>query len=428
MKDSVLYPLDWVEEDLAREPSASFAAGLFASLVNSHVGVIATMQRDNAAPPGEPSSAAVRANLAPTRALSDCGYANKPAVGGRSMALQEAEAAALFEAVERYALSLYFRRDLRLATFEQLIAAGERAVDPYAVACDRTRRELGPSVRDEVLCWSIGHSMRTAEAMCVPAQLVYVPYDFADEPVLRDPLTTGCAAGLAFGSALYRAVLECVERHAVMTSHYRGVGYAAVAREDLGEDALALVSRIEHAGLEVRLLLSDASTDIACVAALVLDDSPSGPRLTTGSKAAADVDAAVTGAVLEAYCFRHALLPRMSLASTVAGELFEPRRTITTAEERAYWWATQEPRDLWYATAALAPRRQPTRTPADVMSAALTLSDAVVIDLTPPELFLSGVHVVRVLMPDLQPLHIDEALVCTGGDSGAVSVLPHPFL
>jgi ribosomal protein S12 methylthiotransferase accessory factor len=426
-------------------PSAETALDQLVGLVDPHVGIIRYLAEEQDYAPDEPGFVLWRSELAPTSPLSDGGYRRVSAVGGRGLTATEARIGAVFEALERYCLSIYRRGDLTVVSHRASVAAGADTLDPVDLAGAPAR----PHLRDRPLSWTTATSVLTGNPVRVPAQLVYLPYAFPDgEPVLRDPLTTGAASGMGVGFAVRNGLLEVVERDAVMLLHYRRPRSPALASEVFaGTDVQWLLAELDRHGLDCTLFHVDAGLPAHVVVCRVDDPTGIGPAQSVGSKAATSVVDAARGAILEAALLRRALRLRAAKVRTVAEHYLPDLSAIDCLEARSHVWAQREMTGhLRYLTAERAEVIQraeevPDRWRGDlalVEATAAAGGDVLVADVTTPEVAGLGVCVVKVLVPGLQPMHLSEQhvswtrrLLTFGGHVVAPSELtsiPHPFL
>ncbi|WP_412749046.1 YcaO-like family protein [Krasilnikovia sp. M28-CT-15] len=432
-----------VADLLAPEIPVTVAAPYFRALVDPAVGVVRTVRQRDDWPHDEPKTIMYRAELMPTAAFSSGGYRTFPAEAGRSLDHDTAAASALFEAVERYCLSIYDAAQLTVARYDELCSAGVPALDPASLShhsgdTDRAR------VRTSRLAWTTARSLVDGTSRLVPAQLVRLPYAFLPgEPVLRDPLTTGCAAGTAAGPAVLRGLLEVVERDATMIRHYRGLTPRRLTPASLGSSEVdRLVADCERYHLQVELFDYALDLPVPVIAARVRDPGGRMPAATFGSKAAFDVAEAAVGALLEAATFRGPIRGRAKTARRVAAGLLDDPSRIASGAERAFLWIQPEMAGrLGYLDEAETVTNQPRAgEPAiDVVvrSIAQAGGDILVCDVTTPDIADMGAIVVKVLVPGLQPMHLCEPdrrwttrLLSYGRPVGEqdLNPLPHPFL
>lgn len=147
---------------------------------------------------------------------------------GRGLSADEAKAACLAEAVERYAIQ--FRGDERRIT-ASYVELGDAAIHPNRVQLFSERQFAGrdkwnrnhvldeltpePFDEDETIEWIEGWSLTTNRARYLPMALTSLYYRPPGKRWIGDADSNGCAAGSSFEEAVLHALLELVERDAV---------------------------------------------------------------------------------------------------------------------------------------------------------------------------------------------------------------------
>lgn len=441
-----------VTDLLGPEIPATVAAPFFRSLIDPAVGVVRAVRQRDDWPHDEPKTIMYRAELMPTAAFSSGGYKMIPAEAGRSLDHDVAASGALFEAVERYCLSIYDAADLTISSHQDLLAAGVAALDPALLSDPRSVLAPG-DVHSRRLAWTAARSLVDGSQRLVPAQLVYLPYQFlGGEPVLRDPLTTGCAAGTSIGPAVFRGLLEVVERDATMIRHYRQLTPRRLDPAAFGSPELVgLVRDCERYRLEIELFDHSLDLPVPVIVARVRDRSGGTPAATFGSKAAFDAADAAVGAVLEAVTFRGPIRTRAKTARRVALGLLSDPQLVGSSSDRAFLWIQPEMAGrLGYLDAAeecgdLPSTHRAEATIADMVALVRHIAhrhaDILICDVTTPDIREMGAVVVKVLVPGLQPLHMSEPdrrwtkrLLTFRRPEGEpvnerdLNPLPHPFL
>jgi ribosomal protein S12 methylthiotransferase accessory factor len=326
-----------VADLVAPEVPITVAAPYFGALIDPAVGIIRAVRQRDDWPHDEPKTPMYRAELMPTSSFSSGGYETFPAEAGRSLDHDTAKASAVFEAVERYCLSIYDAAGLTLASYDELGSVRKSALDPASLShC--SSEALARGMRAARLAWTPARSLLSGLEVLVPAQLVYLPYVFLPgEPILRDPLTTGCAAGTAAGPAALRGLLEVVERDVTMIHHYRQlVPPRLIPSSFASPEVDRLVASCERYHLQVELF--DYSLDLAVpvIVARVRDRSRRMPAMTFGSKAAFDPADAAAGALQEAITFRGPIRGRSKTASRAAARLLEDPGQVSSGSDRAF--------------------------------------------------------------------------------------------
>lgn len=383
----------------------------------------------------EPKLVLYRAELLPTNAISEDGYREIVAQGGRGCDELEAAVGALFEAFERYALSIYRRGNLAFGSLSEM--SGCRTVSPaHLLPHDASRSSVEAEV-ERRRPWVSGISVVTGERYLVPAQAVFVPYFGGEEPLLREPITTGAAAGLSDAHAAFRGLLEVVERDALMLAHYCGAPVGRIRNEDLPPVSSALVAELRRYSLEVDVFRVDNGISVHNVVARIQDHTGVGPRATFGSKSSLDLSVAVEGAVHEAASCRRGLRDRLTVARRYASSKLTDSRNIDCLEARAYYWIANEDRASFdYLDAAVAVLPDPNPGVLEFLDSVARVSDIYVVDVTTPDVRSFGAYVCKVIAPSLQPMHLNERYWLPTKRAHAFArrhrtteqSLPHPFL
>lgn len=193
-------------------------------LIDPRTGVILELRRDNPHPSTPPSFITVKARVANMRRVSP--WFTDPVAAGTSFdAVGAAREAAIGEAVERYCGGIVQVDRLREATWRELCAAGELAVDPESLVLfsDEQYRAPGfpfvPFTRDLSVHWYPGRSLTTGAEAWLPANLLYSNWytgGFEDGPHLNNVFYPGLAAGPDLDFAIAAGIQEIIERHATM--------------------------------------------------------------------------------------------------------------------------------------------------------------------------------------------------------------------
>ena len=193
------------------------------TLVDVRTGVVRET-RAQPLPPEFPQSLEVVESLVADTSSWSPWPSDPTCAGGVFWDREAAEAAALGEAAERYSGNLV-SPGLRTASYDDLRARGEAAIDPESLALYRAEQHhkdgfpFVPFTRDLAVRWVEGVDLQTRSTVLVPASLVWGTY-FRSEPGASEPWTNGVLyAGIAAGPtravAERSALFELLERDAV---------------------------------------------------------------------------------------------------------------------------------------------------------------------------------------------------------------------
>lgn len=342
-------------------------------------------------------------------------------VGGAGFSREEAIVSALCEGVERYAASCYHRPALTLATFAELGPA--RALDPRRfVQYSPTQYAdpafpLQPPHPDTPLRWIAGARLPSREPILVPAFAVFMPYVHEDpEPLLGVGLSTGLACAPSLAEAEERALCEVLERDALALTFILGATPPRLSTE--GFDARLLPPRD-------RVDVFDLTTDTGVPTFLVRcqGEGPRGPLVSIGAACNPDPQRARDKAALEASQDR--VYVRMLIDRDPSWKPQPDFRNVTDFALHARLYSGR-PQLAARGLALLddAPPRSEAPTPASLASVTERF-EAVAVDLTPPWARRLGLHVARVVVPELVSLHGDHTMRMLAHPRLSRRALPH---
>jgi ribosomal protein S12 methylthiotransferase accessory factor len=368
---------------------------------------------------------------------------------------REAAALAALEALERSCAAPRGRTVERASATE----LGDRAIDPRRLVLHSDEQYARPGFpfaragAGEVQEWTWAYSLAEDRHVALPADLVF--YRGRRRPPGRKPLacnsSSGCAIGSTAGQAALHALLEVLERDALLLTWY---GRRPPCRLDLGraEDRriAALAAELDARGCDVAVFdTTPPEIGVPCVWAMAVSRSDTaGLRTLSGASCHPDPERAVLKALRE-----------------VAGHLLPMRELAASAGSRAQRLlaggpALRRPRDhvLLYGLpeafdrlrflfegdrSDLAPRRHFKRRGAEVVTEPAAWAPAVhaavlragldvlVADMTASDVRALGLVAVRVLVPGALPMTFGAGLERTAGASRLSAPpgppLPHPL-
>ena len=371
--------------------------------------------------------------------------------GGAAFTEDAALVATYGEAIERYCGCVYDNSSFQTAAYDELT---EPALDPTAVVNfsptqrDTMADDTDLCGTDDELAWVGGVDLSSGATTQIPAQLVYLSYPPTADPFIRNPISTGLAAGSDREMAIHNGLAECLERDAFIIYYLTATALPVIDPETLPPRIHRLVDRITAQGLELTLL--DATTDFGVpIAIAVLVDRTRRPAVTVAAAAGSTATAVLESALSEVLQTRLSTIHRLSSTTRSADEI-DPSE-IDSFVDRALLWADHDrlaDLDFWIESNrtttfdAFAVDEQPDL---DLVEAVTTTGyDAYAVDVTTRDVDSVDVTVQRVIVPRLQPLYLVERLRYLGGDrlsrlpvdmgyrdtpitDAALTTVPHPF-
>ena len=137
-----------------------------------------------------------------------------------------ARQAALGETVERYCGNYVGALPMIQASYRDVMATGERALDPEQLVLFSDRQYAHPDfpferfTHDLPVRWVLGRSLTRDEPVWLPASWVYINWhvgDYVDEPVTHFHQYAGVQAGPSLDFAIASGIEEVIERDSMMT-------------------------------------------------------------------------------------------------------------------------------------------------------------------------------------------------------------------
>lgn len=343
-------------------------------------------------------------------------------VGGCSLNKSRAALKAVGEGIERFALLPTPGLPLQSGSFRDLSDRG--AIDPglFAVGIKAATTDC----TDLKLKWVVGRNLQTSATALLPAQFIYVPHIFADgEAVLRAPITTGAAASLDAESARLKGVLEAIERDAFMVAWLRQANLRKISLpvgsegKTASDELNGLLRNFERYKLAAYAYLLPSDAPAHTIMAVLEDDSGCDPRMTFGTKSSPLKEAALIGALEEAFQMRSWMRELSEEPGMEPKDISAPQ----TLRERAHLWMKDASLQLFQTWTADAIGEVELGALPDLSNIRLgdlvshledsTEKSCYSVDLTdalPSEVKSIGWQVHKVVCPGLQPLYLTEAL------------------
>jgi ribosomal protein S12 methylthiotransferase accessory factor len=367
-----------------------------------------------------------------------------------------ARAAAIGEAVERYSATFVPSERLRTTTARKL---GVRAVRPSrfglfdASQLERPEFPFVPFDEDTTTAFVEGYSLTDGGSAWLPAELVYLQPPVPGMRPIGYATSSGLACGPSYDEAVLAALLELVERDAVMLTWSNRLSLPLL-RWDGDDDLEVLDDRYFGAtGLPHAVVDASAFLDVPVAIGIVHGMAGSRAALAVGAGCAASMRDAWLKALSEAFGVHRWLGLQIET---------DPERPVPRAEDVS----TFDDHMLFYSSAEHAERaafllgsRDCTfvadvpmlqgATPRELIAEVVGRLArhgvaAYAVDVTSPDVRCLGLHVVRVVCPELCALDVahtarflGSARLLTGAyaaevlpgplDVGALNPDPHPF-
>lgn len=358
----------------------------------------------------------------------------------------------LGETIERYSLGANNDKKFTYKSFNELVALNKSALSLENLILFSDKKLYISSLDKKKFHWVEGKSLISNKKNLVPAQLIFVPYLYQNsESLLRFPMSTGAATGFSLEEALYRGICEIVERDAFIISYLNKLPSPEV---DLSSMEDSVISDILHIFNRYKLEIAvfDLTTDlqIPAFAAITLDRTGFGPAVSVGLKAGFDIKETIIGAIEESLMVRSWIRDKFIYTDPD----YKRRKEIISIEDRAHFWLPVfaiKHLDFWLKSKNLRKinMEDPKYSDGNLKKTVKLLKEknmeTIYVDITDKNIKRYGFVVVKVIIPKLHPLYLDERYPYLGGErlynapvkigllqspktESQLNKIPHPFL
>lgn len=332
---------------------------------------------------------------------------------GREFDPERAKTTAVAEAAERYAASL--------VSMDELVFASAHELGSDAIALDQlpqcSARELADPqcpvdpIEDNIRLWWTGAvNLVTGQLILVPAETIYLgfPRDEKRRPIQLTN-STGCAVHESLEEAVMVGLCEVVERDLVSLAWLQRMRLPPLERSCLTDAAQDLVAWNDKTF--VHTYLFDATGDLGLPTVYCLEHAPHAPRAAhiVGCATALDPGMAAEKALRETVTIRPVLSQEHRIPSDPR-EFREPFESAvfmgSPTRTGAFDFLATSHKALKHSSpsaigAGLGPVDQLDLVLDRLCAAGVT---PLAVDLATDELIRAGLHAVKVVIPELQPL------------------------
>lgn len=341
---------------------------------------------------------------------------------GKGLTLNAARISTLGEAVERYSGACWDYSEIVYGRRREIDGA---TVDPRDLvlynADQYARLPYQPYSGENILGWTRGRSLVSGKQIFVPALAIYLNYDMRAPNEFLCPITSnGLATGATLADAILAATCEVLERDAFMIAwlnRMAGRRIDPLTHPDADMRDLCAAYRRRNVEMRIYCLPTDHPCHVFASVALQLDEADA-PAVVVGLGADLDAGRAARKAMLEIGQVRPTLRKRMRDP--------KQRRRMEELVADPHLVKTLDDHDLLYASHKTIGAldfllKQPSEpfdwqahrcnsTPTEKLDRLVAHChaerwDLIYVNLTPPDMLKLGLHTVRAILPDFQPIH-----------------------
>lgn len=349
---------------------------------------------------------------------------------GKGITREDAIASAIGEATERYCAYHWDPRRTYLAKWDDLKFRGISPQSCVLYAEDQYQTLDWPYarwIREQELAWIKGLDLCDGSPVALPASLVYLVFP---PPRVEDYFAPSTSNGLSAGETLASAALgglcEVMERDAMLITWMNRLPAVELKLDESSGFSGRIHRHYAHFGVNLRAFLMPSDLPAATVMAISFEEDPTRPANVVGLGCHPDPKIALLKAVFELCQGRPAEGARF--LKTPPQDRLKSYEDVQTLEDHSAFMSQMNRRHefafLWQTGDIKRVGELPNRStgdPAqDLESCASELAAkghrGAFVELTTPDLIDYGVHVVRVIVPELQPVHFGHRQERLGGE------------
>lgn len=353
--------------------------------------------------------------------------------GGAGLTPEEARSSAVGELLEGYCAASMKAESTVFGTYREL-SRNHELLEPERFALFSDRQYESPGfpfhrfTEDTPLSWVWGRSLVRRRPVLLPASRVYMPCPLRPgEENIGPIISTGLGAGTSLERAILSGLYECLERDAFTLFWMNDLPVRRIALRGETPTGRVFRERLAVPGYEYRAYDITLDLGVPTTYAVLTCQTWRGPVHLVGAASRLDGNQATLKALLEAVQGRPYVLWQLEQHSgwrptadfSNVTDFSFSCMLYTVAEELTPHLLEVDQRVTSELALEELPRWEGTNPAAALAELVHRLEargyELVVVDLTTPELESLGLKVVRVVTPELQPLHGNHRWPFLGG-------------
>ncbi|KFX06126.1 hypothetical protein KP22_09760 [Pectobacterium betavasculorum] len=348
-----------------------------------------------------------------------CEYRNFVVGGGAAASREMALAKTIGEAIERYCAAIYDKTQMPLTSYERApfpCVHPEQFVLYSSAQYSHRDFMFDPFLPSSPVRWVPAVHLKSSTQVYVPAAMVYVPYFFykgGDETPIGQPISTGLSCHCSFEEAAIGGLCEVIERDCFMITWQARLSRDHIRQDNLSDTNRDLIQRFTAVGYQVYLMDISNESQIPAVMAVARHNTDYVP-LVVAASVALSAEEAIRKALEElAHTERYAFqmkgeLPRLEddpEYNNIWGQADHVNFWLNPANARhadflhasTHFRDFQDMPDFTGSTHAISLQNM-------VNKLELTGYQALICDITTPDVRELGFWVIRAMIPGYHPL------------------------
>jgi len=362
---------------------------------------------------------------------------------------------ALAEAIERYNNFAFFNKEVSfIGSYSEV---NTKAINPEKFTYFSDKQLLQTKYKKfriddkSLFRWTEMRSLSSKKSCLVPCQVVYLSYQpIKGEPVIYPSISTGAAGHFDLFSAILGGIYEVLERDAFMIYYLNKL---KPKRYDLRSSNNEKITKLLNIAqrYNLKIFSMDIRTDlgIPAVASVVIDESGFSKAVSVGLKSHLDIESAIVGSINEAFHTR-TWIRESYIQNPKNISKTELIKNSTIKNRGIFWYSPKSilKLDFFIKNSDLI-KTESANTDLSVQNQLRVLRKALANkghkvyykDITSKYFKDIPFKVVKVVIPGMQPVYLNEKYPLQGGErlrsvpsslgyknNTKLNTYPHPFL
>lgn len=261
--------------------------------------------------------------------------------GGASPAgAHGAKVKATGELMERYCSGIYDSSQFR---FESYADRPEEKVHPDRFSFYSVEQTQQPGFYYDLLDekatinWAKSYDVLAEKFCWVPASTVFVPYEFnkaKGEAKINQSISTGLACHSDFFTCYNKGIFEVLERDAYCMYWQLGLSPLRIENKGLPAKSQEMLDAFAQYGCDVQLYLLETDIGVPVVQASLINDHPARAPYALSCACHLDIDRALQGALEE---LAHTYMYLENIYGTAYKPIESPRDVTLSLDHLVYW-------------------------------------------------------------------------------------------
>jgi len=339
---------------------------------------------------------------------------------------------AVGEFVERFSLRFFNKKEIKKIQYSRIDNNSIKLKQIVNFSKEqlkdkKIKQKLG--TEKDFFLFTTGFNLLNNKKIFIPAQLVYVPFNGFKEKIIRLPISTGAAASFSFKKAIIKGILEVIERDAFMI-YFLNKEFGYLINIEENKYLRQIHNFIKKYNLEIYTFFLPTDIKVYNILTIIIDKSGFAPAVNCGVDSDINLDKAILKSIEEA----------LQVFSWIRFSMYfdknNKKNDLYDIKQRGYYWSDINKIPLimkWIKNTKNVIQYSKLKKYLFNFSAKILVDDDYCLDYLIKEIKRLNVNiyykdithpifkkyrfkVAKVIIPELQPLYLNESFKYLGGE------------